>query len=117
MTKSTKSIVDFSGMGGSEVNVQCHITNGLPSVIIIGYASKAVDEAKERLRASFTNCSINFPKKRVTINLSPADLPKDSTSLDLAMAVSILSESQAIKTEDLENYIFLGELSLDGTLN
>ena len=89
-SSSVRSIVDYAGSDGTLVDVECHITKGLPAVIIIGYASKAVDEAKERLRASFANCSIPFPKKRVTLNLSPADIPKDSTSLDLAMAVAVL---------------------------
>ncbi len=117
MNKAVRSIVDFMGTGGVAVEVECHITNGLPAVIIIGYASKAVDEAKERLRASFANSTIQFPKKRVTINLSPADIPKDSTSLDLAMAVAILARSQQISQEGLDKHIFLGELSLDGSLN
>lgn len=98
------------------VGVECHITNGLPSINIIGYASKAVNEAKERLRASFTNSSLEFPKKRVTINLSPADLPKDSTSLDLAMAVTVLVGAEQITDEKIEKMVFLGELSLDGSL-
>src|SRR5438132_13821089 len=117
MTKAVKSIVDYYGMDGMMVEVECHITNGLPAIIIIGDASKAVDEAKERLRASFANSSIQFPKKRVTLNLSPADIPKDSTSLDLAMAVAVLSESQQIQAEKAQTYLFLGELSLDGSLN
>jgi magnesium chelatase family protein len=110
------SIIDSAGMSGSIVEVECHITNGLPSIVIIGYASKAVDEAKERLRASFANCNIAFPKKRVTLNLAPADLPKDSTSLDLAMAVAIMAESKMIDALKCEKCIFLGELSLDGSL-
>ena len=117
MTKSVKSIIDYAGMEGVVVDVECHITNSLPSIVIIGYASKAVDEAKERLRASFANCNIQLPKKRITINLSPADLPKDSTSLDLAMAVAILCQNQQIESQQLAKSIFLGELSLDGTLN
>lgn len=117
MTNSVKSIVDWAGYDGALVDVECHITNGLPAVIIIGYASKAVDEAKERLRASFANCSIPFPKKRVTLNLSPADIPKDSTSLDLAMAVATLKQSKQIEAGQAGQYIFLGELSLDGSLN
>jgi magnesium chelatase family protein len=117
MKNSIKSIADYSGSGGAEINVECHITNGLPSIVIIGYASKAVDEAKERLRASFSNSSMQLPKKRITLNLSPADIPKDSTSLDLAMAAAILAESKQINTHSLNNYIFLGELSLDGSLN
>jgi magnesium chelatase family protein len=105
MKKHIKSVVDFSDFGGALVNVECHITNGLPSIIIIGFASKAVDEAKERLRASFANSSMQLPKKRITLNLSPADLPKDSTSLDLAMAVAILNESKQIKSDNLKLYI------------
>jgi magnesium chelatase family protein len=117
MKTSIKSIADNAGVSGTQVNVECHITNGLPSIIIIGYASKAVDEAKERLRASFANSSMQFPKKRITLNLSPADIPKDSTSLDMAMAVAILAESKQIDQSRLNNCIFFGELSLDGSLN
>lgn len=116
MARPIASIVGAAGVAGALVEAQCHITAGLPAIIIIGHASKAVDEAKDRLRASFANCQIPMPKKRVTINLSPADLPKDSTSLDLAMAVSILAESKQIHGKKAENYLFLGELSLDGTL-
>lgn len=110
------SIVESGGFEPLEVRVECHITNGLPSVIIIGYASKAVDEAKERLRASFSSCEMAFPKKRVTINLSPADVQKDSTSLDLAMAVAVLANSGQIATDRAKDWVFLGELGLDGTL-
>ncbi len=117
MAKSVRSIVDYSGVESLPVNVECHITNGLPSINIIGYASRAVDEAKDRLRASFANSSLEFPKKRVTINLSPADLPKDSTSLDLPMAISVLASAQQVIDQNLKDTIFLGELSLDGTLN
>jgi magnesium chelatase family protein len=117
MAAGVMSIVDYSGSGSSLINVECHITSGLPAVIIIGYASKAVDEAKERLRASFANCQLNFPKKRITLNLSPADLPKDSTSLDLAMAVAILRQSQQVDKNSTKDYLFLGELGLDGSLN
>jgi magnesium chelatase family protein len=115
--KGVKSIVDYSGAESIIINVECHITNGLPSVVIIGYASKAVDEAKERLRASFHNCQLQFPKKRVTLNLSPADVPKDSTSLDLAMAVSILVQSGQLDQEAAQGWVFLGELGLDGSLS
>ena len=116
MAHSIKSIADYSGTGPTFINVECHITNGLPAVVIIGYASKSVDEAKERLRASFTNSSLLLPKKRITLNLAPADVPKDSTSLDLAMAVAILARSKQIEFKD-PSTIFLGELSLDGELN
>ena len=116
MSGAIKSIIDYSGVGAELVEVECHITNGLPSVTIIGYASKAVEEAKDRVRASFANSNLKFPKKHLTINLAPADIPKDSTSLDLAIAVSILSAAGQIKPELASPYLFLGELSLDGSL-
>lgn len=117
MTNGIKSIINFSGTDAVVANVECHITNGLPAVVIIGYASKAVDEAKERLRAGFANSSLPFPKKRITINLAPADLPKDATSLDLAMAVAILAKSQQIDESETLKWAFLGELGLDGSLS
>jgi len=117
MIKAVRSIVDYSGSSALLVSVECHITNGLPAIVIIGYASKAVDEAKERLRASFANCNIQFPKKRVTLNLSPADVPKDSTSLDLAMAVAVLAESRQVEASALSDWLFFGEIGLDGSLN
>jgi magnesium chelatase family protein len=117
MTKSIKSIISSFGSTANVVDVECHIANGLPSIVIIGFASKAVDEAKERLRASFTNSNLVFPKKRVTINLAPADVPKDSTSLDLAMAVAVLSASGQIHQDLTNDWLFLGELSLEGSLS
>jgi magnesium chelatase family protein len=69
MPKSIKSIVEYSGLHSELVNVECHITNGLPSIVIIGDVSKAVDEARERLRASFSKSGISFPKKRITLNI------------------------------------------------
>jgi magnesium chelatase family protein len=117
MSKAVRSIVERSGSDALLVNVECHITNGLPAIVIIGYAGKAVDEAKDRLRASFANCNLAFPKKRVTLNLSPADVRKDSTSLDLAMAVAVLAQSGQVQADNLAGYLFFGEIGLDGTLN
>jgi magnesium chelatase family protein len=117
MTNAVRSIVDHAGSDALLVSVECHITNGLPAVVIIGYASKAVDEAKERLRASFANCNLQFPKKRVTLNLSPADEKKDSTSLDMAMAVAVLAEAGQVKSDELKDYLYFGEIGLDGALS
>ncbi|MEK7602682.1 MAG: YifB family Mg chelatase-like AAA ATPase [Patescibacteria group bacterium] len=116
MNRPIESIAT-TGSGGVLVEVECHITNSLPSVIIVGLAQKAVDEAKERVRSAFSASNIKFPKKRVTINLAPADTPKDSTSFDLAIAVSILQVSGLIPTSTLMNdFLFFGELSLSGKL-
>jgi len=117
MSAGVYSIVDYSGTDAALINVECHITNGLPAVVVIGHASKTVDEAKERLRASFANSGLQLPKKRITINLAPADIPKDSTSLDLAMATAILVQSGQLESKSLSKTILLGELSLDGSLN
>lgn len=110
MSASVKSIVDI-GTGGMLVDIECHISNGLPAIVIVGFANKAVDEAKERLRGAFTNSHLELPKKRITVNLAPADVPKDSTSFDLAIAVSVLIASRQCKSTD---HILIGELGLDG---
>lgn len=116
MTKSVKSIVgSFSDY--QLVSAETHSTKGLPAIIIIGDVSRSVDEAKDRLRASFTNSDLVLPKKRITINIAPADIKKDDPSLDLAMACSLLSASGQIKLGDeFDKVIVIGELGLDGTV-
>lgn len=96
------------------VEVECDITGGLPSLIIVGLTSKAVDEAKERIRGAVKNSSLKLPPKRITLNLAPADLPKSGTAYDLAMAVSLLAASGQIETESTAGSLFIGELALDG---
>jgi magnesium chelatase family protein len=103
------------GMTGISVDVECQISKGLPAMIIVGIAGKAVEESKERIRSAFTNSNLNFPKKRITINLAPSDIPKEGTSLDLAIAVAILQASEQIKI-DTDNSMFIGELGLDGSV-
>ncbi|MCA9333822.1 YifB family Mg chelatase-like AAA ATPase [Candidatus Saccharibacteria bacterium] len=109
-----ESIVD-SGFDGIVAEVECHITNGLPSILIVGFANKAVDEAKERIRSAFGSSQIPFPKKRITINLAPADIPKENASFDLPIAVSILATAGMIKAP-LTKTMFFGELGLDGSI-
>ncbi len=113
MSARVQSTVDV-GFGGILVDIECHISNGLPAIVIVGFANKAVDEAKERLRGAFTNSNLALPKKRITINLAPADIPKDSTSFDLAIAVCILAASG--QCQDPKNNMFIGELALDGSV-
>lgn len=115
MKSAIRSVVS-SGFSGSLVDVECHLSNGLPNIIIVGFANKAVDEAKERIRSAFANSSIDLPRKRITINLAPADLPKDSTSLDLAIAVSIMQSAHAISEDTIKNQAIIGELGLDGVV-
>ncbi len=103
-----------SGSGGVAIEIECHLSNGLPNIIIVGFANRALDEAKERIRTSFSASNISLPKKRITLNLAPADIPKDSTSFDVALALAIMSASEQIDFADFENYIILGELGLKG---
>ncbi|HMS31016.1 MAG TPA: YifB family Mg chelatase-like AAA ATPase [Candidatus Saccharibacteria bacterium] len=104
------------GFDGRLIEIECDTTKGLPGIIIVGLANKAIDEAKERMRSSIKNSELSMPRKRITLNLAPADLPKDGSSYDLPMAVAVLAASGQIKTDLLKDSLFVGELSLDGSL-
>ncbi|MGH7157738.1 MAG: YifB family Mg chelatase-like AAA ATPase [Candidatus Saccharimonadales bacterium] len=103
-------------MDGLKVSAECTITNGLPGIVIVGLGGKAVDEAKERIRSAFGSSKIEFPRRRITINLAPADVPKEGSSLDLVMATSILAASGKTTQELRDTDAFIGELGLDGTI-
>ncbi len=107
------SIVEV-GLSGVITDIECHISNGLPNIIMVGLGNKAVDQAKERLRSAFTSVKLDLPRKRITLNLAPADLPKEGAAFDLALAAAILSTSGQINLP--ENYLLVGELGLDGTI-
>src|SRR3989338_6745963 len=115
MSAKVQSIVEAGG-AGLLIDIECHITNGLPSVIIVGFANKAVDEAKERLRSALANSGLEMPRKRITINLAPADVPKDSTSFDLAIATAILTAAEQFSIGNSSKLVFIGELALDGSV-
>lgn len=102
------------GFDGSIVEVECDATKSLPALQIVGLGNKAIDEAKERVRSAISNSYLEFPKKKITINLAPAELPKDGAHYDLPIALAILSISGQIKQNELNNSVFAGELSLDG---
>lgn len=104
------------GFGGSLVEVECDATKALPSLQIVGLGNKAIEEAKERVRSAIANSLLEFPKKRITINLAPAELPKDGAHYDLPIALAILCISGQLRQSELENAIFAGELSLEGKL-
>ncbi len=108
--------VSLDSQDGSIVEVECKFANGLPALVIVGLASKAVDEAKDRIRAAFASCKIPMPQKRITINLAPADVQKEGASLDVAIALAILAETKQIKIPRLDETIVLGELGLNGTI-
>ena len=103
------------GLDAYKIDVEVDVLNSLPQVSIIGLGDTAISEAKERLRLAIKNSSYDFPQTKVVINLAPADLKKEGTSYDLAMAVGILAKENIIKNIP-NNTAFLGELSLDGSI-
>jgi len=102
------------GMSGVLVEVECDITNGLPSFIVVGLGNQAVNEARDRVRGAIRNSKLILPPKRITLNLAPADLPKDGTAYDVSIAIAILLASEQL--EQAQGCLFVGELALDGSL-
>ncbi len=108
--------VAFEGVEARPVEVQCAISPGLPGFTIVGLPDKAVSEARERVRAALSAMSIALPSKRITINLSPADLPKEGSHFDLPIAIALLAALDILPKDAVDGTLALGELSLDGTL-
>ncbi len=104
------------GIDAPLVTVEIHISNGLPSLSIVGLPETAVKESKDRVRSAIINSHFDFPARRITINLAPADLPKEGGRFDLPIALGILAASEQIPASALENCEFLGELALSGEL-
>jgi magnesium chelatase family protein len=102
------------GFDGSIIEVESDATKNLPSFQIVGLGNKAIDEAKERVRSAITNSFLEFPKKRITINLAPAEMPKDGAHYDLPIALSILCVSGQLRQTELDNALYAGELALNG---
>jgi len=105
-----------TGFNGAIVEVESDMSKSLPSLQIVGLGNKAIDEAKERVRSAITNSFLDFPKKRITINLAPAELPKDGAHYDVPIALSILCVSGQLQQKELDGCVFAGELALDGEL-
>ena len=108
--------VAFEGVEARMVEVQCAIAPGMPYFGVVGLPDKAVSEAKERVRAAMAALSIALPSKRIMINLSPADLPKEGSHFDLPIALALLAALDIIPKDEVEATVALGELSLDGRL-
>ena len=105
------------GLDAAAVTVEVHLANGLPSFTLVGLADVEVKEARERVRCAIQNSGLEFPNnKRITVNLAPADLPKDSGRFDLPIALGILAASGQIDPARLAGHEFAGELSLSGDL-
>lgn len=109
--------VAFEGVEARLVEVQCSVSPGLPGFGIVGLPDKSVSEARERVKAAFAAMSIAMPSRRVTVNLSPADLPKEGSHFDLPIALAVLGALEIVPPEALERVVSLGELALDGRLS
>jgi magnesium chelatase family protein len=108
--------VALNGLNGYIVRVEVDVSRGLPGFDIVGLPDAAVREAKDRVRAALKNAGFEFPARRITVNLAPADLKKEGPVYDLAISLGILASTEQIDPVILQGYIFLGELSLDGSI-
>ena len=109
----TRSVV---GLHAPEVIIEVHLSQGLPALTIVGLPEAAVRESKDRVRSAILNSGFQFPNRRLTINLAPADLPKDGARLDLPIAIGILAASDQLDPTVLAGFEFIGELALNGEL-
>jgi magnesium chelatase family protein len=116
MTVTRAYTVAFEGLEARPVDVQVHIAGGLPAFAIVGLPDKAVAESKERVRAALAAIGLGLPPKRITVNLAPADLPKEGSHYDLPIALALLAAMGAVPAAEIERYTALGELALDGGL-
>lgn len=119
MILAMTATVKTSTLIGAEsipIDIESDMSNSLPGMIIVGLGDKAVSESKERIRSAIKNSKLENPKKRITINLSPADIPKDGSHYDLGMALSILLLSSQIPKNSLKDTLVIGELGLDGAI-
>lgn len=107
----------LQGLEGHIIDVEVDISNGLPQLNIVGLADISIKESKERVRSAIKNSEFKFPLSRITINLAPANLKKEGSQIDLAIAVGILLATEAIQDIDISDTCFIGELSLDGKIN
>jgi magnesium chelatase family protein len=114
---ATAQTVAFLGLEARPVTVQVQIASGLPAFVIVGLPDKAVSEARERVRAALTAINLALPPKRIIINLSPADLPKEGSHYDLPIALGLLGAMGLLDGEQLAGYVALGELGLDGRIS
>lgn len=113
---SRVNTVAFNGLEILNVELQVQISAGMPAFAIVGLPDKAVAESRERIRAAFTALGLKLPAKRITVNLSPADLLEEGSHFDLPLALGLLVGMEVIPQEKVSPYIALGELGLDGKL-
>ena len=108
--------VTFQGVEARDIDVQVQLSNGLPAFNIVGLADKAVAESKERVKSALHALGVSLPPKRITVNLAPADVPKEGSHFDLPIALGVLAAMDVIPKEDMTEFTVMGELALDGTI-
>lgn len=113
---SRVTTVVFSGVETVEIDVQIQLSSGQPVLTIVGLGDKVVSESKERVRAAIHSLGLSLPPKRITINLSPADIPKEGSHFDLPIALCLLTAMEIIPPDVIDGFFCLGELSLDGSI-
>jgi len=109
--------VAFLGVEARPVDVQVQIVSGVPAFTLVGLGDKAVAESRERVRAALSAIGLGLPPKRITVNLAPADLPKEGSHYDLPIALALLVAMGVLPREETQRYLVIGELSLDGAIN
>ncbi len=105
------------GLDGYLIEVQVDVSSGLPSWEVVGLPDVSVKEAKERVKTAIKNSDIEFPSRRILVNLAPANTKKEGSLFDLPIAIGILMATETIETVNISDYVFIGELSLNGKLN
>lgn len=110
------STAAYLGLEARRVEVQVQLSPGIPAFVVVGLADKAVGESRERVRAAIAAIGLALPPKRITVNLSPADLPKEGSHYDLPIALGLLAAMGVVDAEALADYLVVGELGLDGRI-
>ena len=116
MLSKVKSM-SLLGVDGYFVDVQVDVSGGLPSWDVVGLPDASVRESKQRIRAALRNIGFDLPSRKITINLAPADTKKEGSCFDLPIAIGILHDLEIIRNDSFDDYVFIGELSLDGKIN
>ena len=104
------------GISAPLITIEVHISQGLPGLVMVGLPETTVKEARDRVRSAIINSGYTFPAKKITINLAPADLPKEGGRYDLPIAIALLAASEQLNSQKLGQYEFVGELALTGAL-
>ena len=112
-TTYTRSTI---GIQALSIQVEAHISNGLPIFNIVGLPETAIKESRDRVRSAILNANFEFPYRRITVNLAPANIPKSGSGFDLAIAIAILIASEQVNPQTLEPTEYLGELALSGEI-